>query len=486
MMPDEYLSRLVIDTSRSLAKRLNINCVINSILDVNISLFEQFLSLLDSETSKNESDDLEARYQFILDWLSSELESEISHISATSLANFDPLHLKNLLEIFSLLLEENISGDATLSYKVPEPRLTSLSAKSDDVSGENGPDEIAAVNCSAVSCPLSIVGLNLESRLEYLQSKLAQMFPPEDCSLWHNQQKISNRLDRTPPKRLFDSASDSQTESVTQSPPSTAAPVPVPAPRCKLSAAPASRSILKPVEVPLSHVVAPISFRWSDPQPRYTRRRNGVALLEDLLRELPGITLSRETQNYLQKRLESFYSSNDSSRSTKDSAATSGDMGMTSALARSLSELELKQRERLTLIHRQEERTTRLHASRNQEDFCRQLRAEMRERKRQEVRARCYQRQFVDHFRAQKLAQKADEELLFRRIFEKALEIERQHRLEERKVAREIREKETRLQKSILDDLQYAHTERIRILREEDRNLQQRILHEEKENKLAS
>uniref|UniRef100_A0A0V0J7S4 Uncharacterized protein n=1 Tax=Schistocephalus solidus TaxID=70667 RepID=A0A0V0J7S4_SCHSO len=306
-MQDEYISRLVLDNSRSLVKRLHLSCIINSIGDVDINLFERFLLLLnsslDSDISKNQSETLEARYQFILDWLSSELDSEISHISAASLAKFDPLHLKNLLEILSLLLEENISGDASLSYKIAATR-------SENPSCENLPEETVTVNCSAASCPLSVAGFNWENRLDYLQSKLVQMFPPGDCSVCHNQRDISNHSMGTP-KRLFDSASDSQSESVTQPPPHPPAPIPVPTPR-RLSAPPTSRSILKPIEVPLSRVGAPISFRWSDPQPRYTRRCNGADLLRDLLTELPGITLSRETQNYLQKRLGKFISRNES------------------------------------------------------------------------------------------------------------------------------------------------------------------------------
>ncbi len=78
--------------------------------------------------------------------------------------------------------------------------------------------------------------------------------------------------------------------------------------------------------------------------------------------------------------------------------------------ARQMNEIEERQQRRLVLLERQTADTERLRNLRQSQSFERRLASEMHDRRTQEVMARRYYDQHVQQLRAQKLAQKAEEE----------------------------------------------------------------------------
>ncbi|VDM31582.1 unnamed protein product [Hydatigera taeniaeformis] len=179
-------------------------------------------------------------------------------------------------------------------------------------------------------------------------------------------------------------------------------------------------------------------------------------LLQELLKHLGLLELSRETQNYIKLKLQLFL---DNKLIAASHRRTHGE--------RRLEELADRQRRRVELMERQAVDAERMLNLRDSRAFHRLLLSELRERRRMEVLDRYFCLRHDEHLRALAAARKAQEEHIIKEAFDAALEKARQNRIERNNLMCEAKRRELEMQDLLITNLENRHKECIALLQDE-------------------
>ncbi|VDD79445.1 unnamed protein product [Mesocestoides corti] len=466
-MPDGLDSSGVFEFAVYLKSKLGLDFDLSTYEDLDINFIEAVFGCIVPNYVPS-TQFVNKRFQYILQWLSNSLNVSLDHISLDALVLYDPASVNDILELLDLCLNPGAFGDSQSVHSESSKRF---------VSGHRDQRDPSA----SVTLPQDSTVMDLnQSRLQYLQCKLFEMYQSgngETFSKGSVPCEPSDAPDVSCPHVKF-------ADVPPEEPPEKASTL---MDQCLSRSRRLSRSIIRMVEKPLSHrlsceesrritphALSLYSYdsqrrsRWSQIVPlSKLPRRDGDAFLEALLKHFEGIELSRETGNYVRTKLQLFYGGN-RRRPERHSMEES-------RLSRKLSEVIERQQKRLDLIKRQTEHAERIRCLRDTQLFEHRLAFDLKERKRQEVLARHHYQQQVEQLKCLKLAQKAEDERMFVKVFKTALNHERQWKNEERSLKREARQKESELRDVILSDLENRHTETIRLLNDEQSKLQAQL-----------
>ncbi|CDS37498.1 conserved hypothetical protein [Echinococcus multilocularis] len=442
IMPPELSPAQVLELSNCIKNKVGIKRSISSFNDIGIEFFEEIFSYISPNYVVTSNQPACKRFQYILQWLSDYLDTSLDHINADSLVLCDPLNLHNLLEILNLCVDAEKESDV---YK----------------SSENIPQSKQEMDAALE-----------QSRLKYLSCKLAEMFLPETAETLPPPIELEPG---TPPKTS--NTSGPRVKFVDM--PHVVTPYSADPPQ-------SSGSILRVVERPLRQglrcrypqtLYANMKpyLRWWHSMPSCKVPSQDVsALLQELLKKLDQLELSRETQNYIKLKLQSIV---DTTRAVAPShRRAQGEWR--------LEEVANRQRRRIELMEHQAVDAERMLSLRDSQAFQRLLLNELRQRRRQEVLDRHFCLRHDERLHALAAARKAQEEQIIKRTFDAALEKARQSRIERNNLRREVRKKEIELQNLLISNLENWQEERILFLQDEQNKRQAEMDLQAKSNKV--
>ncbi|VDO12349.1 unnamed protein product [Rodentolepis nana] len=433
---DAHYTRKALKSACDIKHKLQISNDVSSITDITIDFLEEICRKLNSFSVSTDKP-LSERFEAIIRWLSACLNFPLDHISLHSLLNHDPLNVHNLLELLNLCIDVNEDSLECKPLELISDRSEAGSSNS-SISKEN-------------------ITANLEeSRLKYLQCKLAEILPEEF--------PVENL-----PKPIELFLTSPETESIPHV--KFADENDIIPPSVSVTPRRPTNSLLIPISRPLSRGTSENSTRYvkfsgdSNRQKRrsnctpYAKSGNSEAdiIFNELLKQLNVLNLSQDTHNYIKVRLrmESYMKGGNPSKITLNSADIR------------LIEVTERQQKLVELAERSQEELSRLQALRNSKAIENLVLAELRQKRRQVVSNRYLNIRHAEHLRAYENAKKIEEERIIRKAFDAALEKARKNRIEEKNLMREVFQKKVELQHTLITNFENRYEQRVQLLKDE-------------------
>ncbi|KAM3182059.1 hypothetical protein ACTXT7_013168 [Hymenolepis weldensis] len=208
----------------------------------------------------------------------------------------------------------------------------------------------------------------------------------------------------------------------------------------------------------------------------YAKSRNSEAetIFNEFMRQLSVLELSRETQNYIKIRLQTYMKGEKSSKAIWNSAECR------------LMEVCERQQRLVEQAEKSEEEYSRIRALRNSKAIENLVLADLHHKKRQEVSDRYLTIRQEEQLRAFENAKKIEKERIVRKAFDAALEKARKDRIEEKNLMRELRQKKNELQSTLISNLENRYEQRVQLLKDEKEKRQEEAELIAKSNKMEN